>query len=139
MKTFSKSAPEPSGDSPSGTPGKPGGAPAVLRLAELAAYQAGAVVSRQIVKQPTGTVTLFAFAAGEGLSEHTAPFDALVHVLDGEADVRIGGETFRVSGGEAIVLPANRPHALDAVTAFRMMLTMIRTPAPPAAPEPSAK
>ncbi len=131
MKTFSKSAPVPSGEPPAG-------APRVLRLAELAAYQAGAVVSRQIVKQPTGNVTLFAFAAGEGLSEHTAPFDALVHVLDGEADVRIGGETFRLRGGDAIVLPANRPHALDAVTAFRMMLTMIRTPAPPAATERSA-
>ena len=101
--------------------------PQVLRLAEMAAFQDGAVVSRQIVKRATGNVTLFAFAAGQGLSEHTAPFDALVHVIDGEAVVTIAGERFPVHAGEAIVLPANRPHALDSVTPFRMILTMIRT------------
>ena len=103
--------------------------PQVLRLADLAAYQEGSVVSRQILRKDTGNVTLFAFAAGQGLSEHTAPFDALVHVLDGEADVVIAGTPHRLVGGDAIVMPANRPHALDAVTPFRMLLTMIRTPA----------
>jgi quercetin dioxygenase-like cupin family protein len=101
--------------------------PQVLRLAELAAFQPGSVVSRQLVKKPTGTVTLFAFAEGEGLSEHTAPFDAMVHVLDGEAEVVIAGTPFRLTAGDAIVMPANRPHALRAVKAFRMLLTMIRS------------
>jgi quercetin dioxygenase-like cupin family protein len=101
--------------------------PQVVRLADLVAYQGGSVVSRQVMKKDTGSVTLFAFAAGQGLSEHTAPFDALVHVLDGEADVRIAGRAYRVGAGEAIVMPANRPHALDAVTPFKMALTMIRS------------
>lgn len=101
--------------------------PQVLRLADLAAYQAGSVVSRQIVKKATGNVTLFAFDGGEGLSEHTAPFDALVHVLDGEAEVTVAGTPFRLAAGEAIVLPAHRPHALRAMTPFRMLLTMIRS------------
>ena len=102
--------------------------PQVVRLADLVAYQDGSVVSRQLLKKDAGSVTLFAFAAGQGLSEHTAPFDALVHVLDGEADVVIAGERFRLGAGDAIVMPANRPHSLDAVTPFRMLLTMIRTP-----------
>ena len=101
--------------------------PQVLRLSDLAACQAGSVVSRQIVKKATGNVTLFAFAEGEGLSEHTAPFDAMVHVLDGEAEVVIAGKPYRLAGGDAIVMPAHRPHALRAVTAFRMLLTMIRS------------
>lgn len=101
--------------------------PQVVRLADLAAYQDGAVVSRQFLKKDAGTVTMFAFAAGQGLSEHTAPFDALVQILDGAADVVVSGATFRVSAGEAIVLPANRPHSLAAVTPFKMLLTMIRS------------
>jgi quercetin dioxygenase-like cupin family protein len=101
----------------------------VLRLADLAAYQDGSIVSRQLIKKDVGNVTLFAFAAGQGLSEHTAPFDALVHVIDGEASVVIAGQPFRLSAGDAIVMPANRPHSLDAVTQFRMLLTMIRSPA----------
>ncbi len=105
------------------------GSPQVLRLADLAPYQEGSIVSRQLIKKDVGNVTLFAFAAGQGLSEHTAPFDALVHVIDGEADVVIAGQPFRLSAGDAIVMPANRPHALDAVTPFRMLLTMIRSPA----------
>lgn len=104
------------------------GPPQVLRLADIAAYQDGSIVSRQVIKKDVGNVTLFAFAAGQGLSEHTAPFDALVHVLDGEARVVIAGQPFRLSAGDAIVMPAHRPHALDAVTPFRMLLTMIRSP-----------
>ena len=89
-------------------------------------YQAGSVVSRQIVKKKVGTVTLFAFDAGEGLSEHTAPFDALINVLDGEADITISGKVHRVKAGEFIIMPANEPHALKAPVRFKMMLTMIR-------------
>lgn len=89
-------------------------------------YQAGSVVSRQIVKKKVGTVTLFAFDAGEGLSEHTAPFDALINVLDGEADITISGKVHRVKAGEFIIMPANEPHALKAPIRFKMMLTMIR-------------
>jgi quercetin dioxygenase-like cupin family protein len=89
-------------------------------------YQTGSVVSRQIVKKKVGTVTLFAFDAGEGLSEHTAPFDALINVLDGEADITISGKVHRVKAGEFIIMPANEPHALKAPVRFKMMLTMIR-------------
>lgn len=100
--------------------------PAAFDVAGLAAYQTGAVVSRQVLKKEAGTVTVFAFAEGEGLSEHTAPFDALVHVIDGEADVVIAGTTHRVRAGCAIVLPAGRPHSLAAPVPFKMVLTMIR-------------
>ena len=103
--------------------------PQVVRLADLVAYQDGSVVSRKLLKKDAGNVTLFAFAAGQSLSEHTAPFDALVQVLDGEATVRIAGKPYRLAAGDAIVMPANRPHALDAVTPFKMALTMIRSPA----------
>ena len=96
---------------------------------ELADYQAGGVVSREIIKKKTGTVTLFAFDKGEGLSEHTAPFDALVHVLDGVAEITIGGTAHTVSKDELIVMPAGVPHALQAVERFKMMLVMIREPA----------
>ena len=98
----------------------------VKQLAELLQYQDGSIVSRVLLKNKGGTVTLFAFDVGEGLSEHTAPFDALVVVTDGEADVEIAGESFRVRQGETIVLPANRPHALKAVSRFKMLLIMIR-------------
>ncbi|MGD0483666.1 MAG: cupin domain-containing protein [Gemmatimonadales bacterium] len=101
-------------------------APEVRRLADLAPYQQGAVVSRTIIKNPAGTVTLFSFDAGEGLSEHTAPFEALVCVLDGAAEVRIDGAPYRVAAGETITLPAGRPHAVKALERFRMMLVMIR-------------
>jgi quercetin dioxygenase-like cupin family protein len=94
---------------------------------ELVAYQPGAVVSRALLKKTTGTVTVFAFDKDQGLSEHTAPFDALVHVLDGEAEVRIDGVPCRVSAGEMLVLPANRPHALKALVRFKMMLVMVRS------------
>ncbi len=98
-----------------------------LDLANLVAYQEGAVVSRQITKADAGNVTLFAFDAGQALSEHTAPYDALVHVLEGDAEVIIGGQPFVLKSGQAIVMPANLPHALNAVTSFKMLLTMIRS------------
>ncbi len=100
--------------------------PHVIRLAELLAHQPGAVVSRQLLKHPSGSVTVFAFAAGEGLSEHTAPFDALVQLLEGSARITIAGTPFELAAGDAIVMPANRPHALFALTAFKMVLTMLR-------------
>src|SRR5512138_1546360 len=98
----------------------------VLHMADLASYQEGSVVSRQITKADAGNVTLFAFDQGQELSEHTAPFDALVHVLDGEVEVRISGKPFQLHSGDAIIMPANEPHALIAITKFKMLLTMIR-------------
>jgi len=93
---------------------------------ELVAYQAGAVVSREVVKKKTGTVTLFAFDKGQGLSEHTSPFDALVQVLDGVAEITIGGVPHRLANDDMILMPANVPHALKGVEQFKMMLVMIR-------------
>lgn len=98
----------------------------ILELAQMASYQEGSVVSRQITKADAGNVTLFAFDAGQELSEHTAPFDALVHILDGEADVFISGQLFSLQAGQAIILPAGKPHALKAPKQFKMLLTMIR-------------
>jgi len=98
-----------------------------LRLSDLVQYQAGAVVSREIVRKKTGTVTVFAFDKGEALSEHTAPFDALIFCLDGEADIMISGETHRVETGEMIIMPAGEPHSLKAVKKFKMALIMIRS------------
>lgn len=98
----------------------------VLNLAEMVNYQEGAVVSRQITKADAGNVTLFAFDKDQGLSEHTAPFDALVHILEGEADVTISGQPFRLNAGDAIIMPADEPHALKAIQKFKMLLTMIR-------------
>jgi quercetin dioxygenase-like cupin family protein len=96
-------------------------------LSSLIAYQTGSVVSQTLLERKTGTVTLFAFDKGEGLSEHTAPFDAMVVVVDGEAEIAISGEAHRVSAGEMIVMPANEPHALRAVERFKMLLIMIRS------------
>ncbi|MBK6880567.1 MAG: cupin domain-containing protein [Elusimicrobia bacterium] len=96
-------------------------------LKDWANYQAGSVVSREVLRKPTGTVTAFAFAEGQGLSEHTAPFDALVYVLDGEAEISISGNKHAVKAGEMIVLPAGKPHALNAVRPFKMLLVMIRS------------
>lgn len=98
----------------------------VLTLAEMVSYQDAAVVSRQITKADAGNVTLFAFDKEQGLSEHTAPFDALVYVLEGEVRVTISGNPFDLKAGDAIVMPANEPHALFAVERFKMLLTMIR-------------
>ena len=96
-------------------------------LLDMVGYQEGAVVSRTLVDRKTGTVTLFAFAQGQGLSEHTAPFDALVQVLDGEVEISISGKMFHLKPGEIIVMPANEPHAVKAISRFKMMLTMIRS------------
>lgn len=89
-------------------------------------YSTGGIVSKQILKNRAGNVTLFSFDKGQGLSEHTAPFDALVQVLDGEAEIRINGEPHRVKAGEIIIMPANITHALQAVESFKMLLTMIK-------------
>ena len=98
----------------------------VKPLVELLEYQQGSIVSRVLLKNKGGTVTLFAFAQGESLSEHTAPFEALVFVIDGEAEVELAGKTYSVRAGETITLPANIPHAVKAATRFKMLLTMIR-------------
>jgi quercetin dioxygenase-like cupin family protein len=98
----------------------------ILNLAEMVSYQDGSVVSRQITKSDGGNVTLFAFDAGQELSEHTAPFDALVHVVEGEAEIIISGQSFHLKSGGAIVMPANDPHAVKANSPFKMLLTMIR-------------
>ncbi len=95
-------------------------------LIDMVSYQEGSVVSKTLIKKKTGTVTLFAFDEGEGLSEHTAPFDALVCVLDGEVKITISGKPVRLKQGEMIIMPANEPHALKAVNTFKMMLTMIK-------------
>jgi quercetin dioxygenase-like cupin family protein len=98
----------------------------ILKMAELIAYQTGAVVSRQITKTEAGNVTLFAFDKEQGLSEHTAPYDALVHILEGEAEVTLSGQPFQLKAGDAIIMPADKPHALKAMQKFKMLLTMIR-------------
>jgi len=98
----------------------------VFRMGELVNYQTGAIVSREVISQKTGTVTVFAFDEGQKLSEHTAPFDAMVVGLDGEAEVFIGGEPNRVKSGDTIIMPANIPHALQAVGRFKMLLIMIK-------------
>jgi len=98
----------------------------VLKLKELMAYQRDSVVSRTLIDEDVGTVTVFAFDEGQGLSEHTAPYDALVIVLEGEVDVTISGKTLRAREGEMVIMPANKPHALKAIKRFMMMLVMIR-------------
>jgi quercetin dioxygenase-like cupin family protein len=99
----------------------------VLTMAGLVDYQKGAVVSRQIINKQAGTVTVFAFDKGEGLSEHTAPFDALVQILDGEAEVTISGKPNKLVAGEMIIMPAGQPHSLKAPAKFKMALVMIRS------------
>jgi len=100
--------------------------PKVEKVKDMIVYQEGAVVSRTIIDKPVGTVTLFAFDEGEGLSEHTTPYDAMVHILDGEVEITIGGEPYSLGDGEMIVMPADIPHALRAVTRYKMLLTMVR-------------
>lgn len=97
-----------------------------VRLVDLIDYMSGSVVSRTIIDKETGTVTLFAFDDGQGLSEHTAPFDALVYTLDGEVEVTISGKIVQLKKGEMVIMPANKPHALKAIKRFKMLLTMIR-------------
>lgn len=96
------------------------------RLADLVNYQKESVVSKTLIEKKTGTVTLFAFDEGEGLSEHTAPFDAVVYILDGHAEITIGGKAQTVMAGEMLIMPANVPHSFHATVQFKMLLIMIR-------------
>ena len=98
----------------------------VLQLKDLVNYNDGTVASRMIISRKAGSITVFSFDENEGLSEHTAPFDAVVTILDGECEVWVAGQTSRMKEGETIIFPANVPHALSAVTKFKMLLTMIR-------------
>jgi quercetin dioxygenase-like cupin family protein len=101
--------------------------PEVVRFGDLVNYQKGAVDSRTLIKHPMGTVTVFAFDAGHELSEHAASFDALVQMIEGRAQIFVAGKALQIAAGEAILLPANRPHALTALTSFKLRLTMIRS------------
>ena len=98
----------------------------VLDMARLVEYQTGSVVSRAVIQKKTGTITLFAFDEGQGLSEHTAPFDAFVQIVDGESEITIAGVKHTVGKGQLIIMPANQPHSLKAVRKFKMLLVMIR-------------
>lgn len=100
--------------------------PQVSRVVDLVSYQTSAIVSRIVLKRDTGNVTLFAFDAGQELSEHTAPYDALVQVVEGDAAITVAGRPYRVGAGEMILMPAHQPHALKAESRFKMLLTMIR-------------
>ena len=97
------------------------------RISGLVAYQEGSVVSRQITKADAGNVTLFAFDVGQELNEHTAPFDALAHILEGEAEFHISGQPYTLIAGDAIIMPANEPHAVKATKQFKMLLTMVKS------------
>lgn len=99
----------------------------ILNISELINYQADSVVSKSIIDNKSGTITLFAFDKGQGLSEHTAPFDALVNVVDGEAEVTVSGQPHMVKAGQAVIMPADVPHALKALKKFKMLLTMIQS------------
>ncbi len=99
----------------------------VMKVEDLIEYQDGSVVSREIIKKDTGTVTIFAFDKGEGLSEHTAPFDAMVQIIDGKAEIIISGKKNVLEKGDMIIMPANDPHALKALEKYKMVLTMIRS------------
>ena len=98
----------------------------VINLKELVSYADGAVASRMVISRKAGNITIFSFDENEGLSEHTAPFDALVTILEGECEVWVAGQTFQMKTGETIIFPANVPHALSAITKFKMSLTMIK-------------
>jgi len=107
-------------------PAEPPGLDGVVSVSGLVAFQSGTVVSRTLVRRPAGTVTVFAFDAGEGLSEHTAPFDALAIGLEGEAEISISGIPHRVGQAQLLRLPAREPHAVKAITPFKMLLVMIK-------------
>lgn len=98
-----------------------------IKISGLVDYQKDSIVSRTIIEKKTGTVTVFAFDKGQGLSEHTAPFDALVYIIDGEAEITISGEPINLKSGEMVIMPASKPHAVKAVKKFKMSLTMIRS------------
>lgn len=102
-------------------------APRVEKLEDLVEYQDGSVVSREIIRKSTGTVTIFAFDRGQGLSEHTAPFDALVNVVDGQVEITISSKPYQLGRGDCIILPAEEPHSLKATSRFKMVLVMIRS------------
>ncbi|MDO8686001.1 MAG: cupin domain-containing protein [Clostridiales bacterium] len=99
----------------------------VSNMKDMVAYQDGSIVSKEIIKKATGTVTIFAFDQDQGLSEHTAPFDALVQIVDGEAEIIISGESHHLEEGEIIIMPAGKPHALKALKKFKMMLVMVKS------------
>jgi quercetin dioxygenase-like cupin family protein len=99
----------------------------IFNINESIGYQEGSVVSKTLIKKEAGTVTLFAFDKGEGLSEHTAPYDAMVNIIDGQAEVRVGDNTTTLKKGEMVIMPANIPHALKAIEKFKMMLVMIKS------------
>jgi quercetin dioxygenase-like cupin family protein len=99
----------------------------VAELQSLVNYEEGSVVSRTIIDKPSGTVTLFAFDKGQGLSEHTAPYDAMVYLFNGEAEITISGNSLKVKQGEMVIMPANQPHSLKAIQRFKMMLVMIKS------------
>jgi len=98
-----------------------------LNLTEIIDYQKDSVVSRTLIKKKTGTVTLFAFDQGQALSEHTAPFDAMAYILDGEAEITISGKAFHLNTGEMIIMPAKEPHALKAMKKYKMLLIMVKS------------
>ncbi|MBZ0201557.1 MAG: cupin domain-containing protein [Ignavibacteria bacterium] len=98
-----------------------------MDLQNLLSYQPNSIVSRVLLKKPSGTITVFAFAEGEGLSEHTAPFDAYVQILDGEAEITISSKSVILKSGEVIIMPANKPHSLKAISEFKMLLVMIKS------------
>ena len=98
----------------------------VFKLKDVADYQEQSVVSREVIRKPNGTMTVFAFDNDEGLSEHTASFDAVVYILEGEAEIRIDGIPYVVKEGEMLIMPANKPHALRAITRYKMLLMMIK-------------
>ena len=106
---------------------KEGALEGAAKAVDLVEYQDGAVVSREILDKKTGGITLFAFDEGEGLREHTVPYDALVYLLDGEAEITISGMAHQLRAGDVIIMPGNQPHSLKAPKRFKMMLTMIRT------------
>ena len=98
----------------------------VIKLRDMVSYQEHSVISQEIIRKPAGTMTVFAFDQGEGLSEHTAPFDAVVYLLEGQAEIIIEGKAHQVKEGEMIIMPANKPHALKAASRFKMLLVMIK-------------
>lgn len=108
------------------TPAQPMPSAQVVHLAELVQYAEGSIVSRALAQKPVGSLTLFAFDEGQGLNEHTAPYDAYVQVLDGEGELVIAGKTIRVTAGDTVLMPASIPHAVNAHKRFKMLLTMIR-------------
>ena len=108
------------------TPVQPVPAAEILRLAEMVSYAEGSIVSRALVQKPVGSLTLFAFDAGQGLNEHTAPYDAFVQILDGEGELVIAGKSINARASDTVLMPANIPHAVNARQRFKMLLTMIR-------------